>query len=73
MNSMVLFSGEIDHGLRQYKHGGCGGYCCCGDTPSGCLYTGDYDAAWAIKGIFMEGYYAAHRYGTARQRSLFCD
>ena len=25
VNSMVLFSGEIDHGLRQYRHGGCGG------------------------------------------------
>ncbi len=55
VNSMVLFSGEIDHGLRQYRHGGCGGYCCCGDTPSGCLFTGDYDAAGAMKWKELKG------------------
>lgn len=49
VNSMTLFSGEIDHGLRQYKQGCCGWHCCWERRPSGCLYTGDYDASGTKK------------------------
>lgn len=50
-NSMVLFSGETDYGLRQYTYGHCMRCCpwCDIAKRSGCLYTGDYDASGAIK------------------------
>lgn len=49
-NSMTLFSGEINYGLAQYERRNCFkcGFTCrctCDYKPSGCLYTGDYDAS----------------------------
>src|SRR5699024_6704712 len=53
-NSMTLFSGEIEYKLRQFRRicyyiicwiavlGCCNRYCFY--KPSGCIYTGDYDA-----------------------------
>lgn len=46
-NSMTLFSGEIDKLFRQYANTCYSKYCfrCRDFTPSGCLYTGDYNAS----------------------------
>lgn len=49
VNSMTLFSGEIDYGLRQYKQGCCNWHWCCMKRKSGCLYTGDYDTSGPAK------------------------
>lgn len=49
VNSMTLFSGETDRGLRQYKQGCCSWRCHEGERQSGCLYTGDYDASGSMK------------------------
>lgn len=52
-NSMTLFSGEVDYGLRQFVNMDCRKYFykCSGYfyKSSGCLYTGDYDAAGKMK------------------------
>lgn len=55
-NSMVLFSGSTNHNIRQYiskcsfcKAGCCHAGCCYTLKPSGCLYTGDYDASGKYK------------------------
>lgn len=49
-NSMTLFSGEINNQYNQILNMHNGPYCCCDDhRPSGCLYTGDYDASGKMK------------------------
>lgn len=55
-NSMTLFSGEIFSQFRQYENSYCPKYCLryCGyrsPIPSGCLYTGDYDASGEMKWV----------------------
>lgn len=64
-NSMTLFSGEINYDLRQFIGASCFNYCRrffgCHYKPSGCLYTGDYDAAgkrkWAQLKKAYENYW----------------
>lgn len=49
VNSMTLFSGETNHNFHQYKIN-CHNCCSCWRSrPSGCLYTGDYDASGSMK------------------------
>ena len=50
-NSMTLFSGEINYGFKQLNSRCCEKHCfrCYDYKPSGCLYTGDYDASGKCK------------------------
>lgn len=58
-NSMTLFSGETHKQLRQFANTCCRKYRLgCHDlTPSGCLYTGDYDASGKFNWSQLENAY----------------
>lgn len=62
VNSMTLFSGEKKYALMQYYGTPCVECCkslwqCACTKPSGCLYTGDYDAAGKKKWEELETAY----------------
>lgn len=62
VNSMTLFSGEKEYNLRQCLDTqcmrGCKNPCWCFQSkPSGCLYTGDYDASGQEKWEQLETAY----------------
>lgn len=52
INSMTLFSGIVDHNVKQnlLASNKCCCYCdCLGEKESGCLYLGDYDASSRLR------------------------
>lgn len=58
-NSMTLFSGETHKRFRQFANTCYRKYCfgCLNYTPSGCLYTGDYDASGKYEWRQLENAY----------------